>query len=57
LPEATLVLGKILLIRGAAARDPALLASARLMFEMARALDPSLREPVVLLELFAPAPE
>ena len=52
LPAANLALGKILLIRGSATRDMALMESARLMFEMARALDPSLREPELLLELF-----
>lgn len=50
--EANLALGKIFLIRGSAQRDMALIQSARLMFEMARAMDPSLREVTVLLELF-----
>ena len=57
LPKANLALGKILLIRGSATRDIALIESARLMFEMARALDPSLREADMLLELFQQAPE
>ena len=54
--EANLALGKIFLIRGSATRDRAMINSARLMFEMARALDPNLREPAVLLELFLAAP-
>ncbi len=54
--EANLVLGKIFLIRGSATRDRAMINSARLMFEMARALDPNMREPAVLLELFLAAP-
>ena len=54
--EANLILGKIFLIRGSATRDRTMIASARLMFEMARALDPSLREPGVLLELFLAQP-
>jgi len=53
LPQANLVLGKVLLIRGSAARDRALLNGARLMFEMARAIDPKLREPALLLRLFS----
>lgn len=56
LAEANLLLGKIFLIRGSATRDRAMINSARLMFEMARALDPELREPAVLLELFLAAP-
>jgi tetratricopeptide (TPR) repeat protein len=55
LAQANLTVGKILLIRGAAAKDYALIDSARLMFEMAKALDPALREAEVLLELFRPA--
>ncbi len=54
--EANLMLGKIFLIRGSATRDRAMINSARLMFEMARALDPEMREPAVLLELFLLAP-
>jgi len=54
--EANLLLGKIFLIRGSATRDRTMINSARLMFEMARALDPTLREPAVLLELFMAAP-
>lgn len=58
LADANLLLGKIFLIRGSATRDLSLIRSARLMFEMARAIDPSLREVQVLLSLFdAPAPE
>ena len=55
--EANLALGKILLIRGSATRDRAMIANARLMFEMARAVDPSLREIEMLLELFTAAEE
>lgn len=54
--EANLILGKILLIRGSANRDRATINSARLMFEMARAIDPTLREPAMLLELFQDSP-
>ena len=54
--EANLLLGKIFLIRGSAARDRVMIDSARLMFEMARALDPEMREPTVLLELFSVLP-
>ncbi|MBI3179775.1 MAG: hypothetical protein HYZ27_08945 [Deltaproteobacteria bacterium] len=50
--EANVLLGKIFLIRGSASRDRTLLESARLMFEMARAIDPELREAQVLLDLF-----
>lgn len=56
LPEANLALGKIFLIRGSALRDRAMINSARLMFEMARALDPNMREPAVLLQLFQSSP-
>jgi hypothetical protein len=52
LPEANLVLGKVFLVRGSASRDRTMVSSARLMFEMAYALDPELREAAVLLELF-----
>jgi tetratricopeptide (TPR) repeat protein len=52
LPRVSLLLGKIYLIRGSSARDEALLASARLMFEMAAAQDQELREAVLLLQLF-----
>jgi hypothetical protein len=56
--KANLALGKIFLIRGSAGRDRALINSARLMFEMAHALDGRLRETRVLLELFmGPSPE
>ena len=54
LAPANLALGKIFLLRGAATRDEALIESARLMFDMAHNIDPSLREPVMLLELFKP---
>lgn len=52
LAEAQLALGKIFLIKGSAARDIALLNSARLMFEMAAAIDPAHAEVQTLLELF-----
>ena len=52
LAQAQLTLGKVFLIKGSAARDMALLNSARLMFEMARAIDPGLAEVQTLLELF-----
>ncbi|MEZ4272755.1 MAG: hypothetical protein R3C68_15385 [Myxococcota bacterium] len=54
--QANVVLGKVLLIRGSAERDAACINSARLMFEMAHALDPNLREPTMLLELFQSPP-
>ena len=50
--EANLLLGKIYLIRGSALHDNSMINNARLMFEMARKLDPSLRETEMLLELF-----
>ncbi|MBI5508503.1 MAG: hypothetical protein HY903_07105 [Deltaproteobacteria bacterium] len=56
LPEANLLMGKIFLLKGSATRDPALVHSARLMFEMAHTLDPSMREADVLLELFRHEP-
>lgn len=49
--ETNLVLAKILLIRASAARDMTLYTNARLMLEMARALDPRSREVEQLLEL------
>lgn len=52
LAEANLGLGKVFLLRGAAAHDNALIDSARLMFQMAQKNDPSLREPEILLQLF-----
>ena len=52
LAQAQLTLGKIFLIKGSAARDMALLNSARLMFEMALAIDPGQAEVQTLLELF-----
>ena len=55
--EGNLTLGKIFLIRGSATRDPALIDSARLMFEMARAMGGDSREADMLLELFQSVPE
>lgn len=52
LTEANLLLGKIFLIRGSAKRDYELINNARLMFEMARALDPGLSDTSALLDLF-----
>jgi tetratricopeptide (TPR) repeat protein len=52
LMEANLLLGKIFLIRGSANRDYELINNARLMFEMARALEPNLAESSALLDLF-----
>jgi tetratricopeptide (TPR) repeat protein len=52
LAQAQLTLGKIFLLKGSAARDMALLNSARLMFEMAGAIDPGQAEIQTLLELF-----
>jgi TolA-binding protein len=49
--DANLVLAKILLIRASATRDMTLYTNARLMLEMARALDPGSREVEQLLEL------
>ncbi|MEL6195681.1 MAG: tetratricopeptide repeat protein [Myxococcota bacterium] len=51
---ANLVLGKVLLIRGTAVHDQALIDNARSMFEMARSIDPELREAELLLKLFRP---
>jgi tetratricopeptide (TPR) repeat protein len=56
LAQANLLLGKIFLVRGSATRDMSLIHSARLMFEMAHALDASLREAEVLLDLFVAPP-
>jgi tetratricopeptide (TPR) repeat protein len=56
LAQANLLLGKIFLVRGSATRDMSLIQSARLMFEMAHALDSSLREAEVLLDLFVAPP-
>ncbi len=50
--RANLLLGKIFLIQGSARRDYTLLKSARLMFEMARALEPEMVETKTLMELF-----
>ncbi len=52
LASANLMLGKIYLIRGSAIRDPVLLENARMMFEMAKALEPTAKESDLLLELF-----
>jgi tetratricopeptide (TPR) repeat protein len=52
LAPANLMLGKIYLIRGSAVRDPVLLENARMMFEMAKALEPTAKESDLLLELF-----
>ncbi len=49
--DANLVLAKILLIRASATRDMTLYTNARLMLEMARALEPGSREIEQLLEL------
>jgi tetratricopeptide (TPR) repeat protein len=49
--QANVVMAKILLIRASATKDMTLYANARLMLEMARALDPSSREIAELLEL------
>ena len=56
LAQANLLLGKIFLIRGSAGRDVSMIHSARLMFEMAHALDSSLREAEILLDLFLAPP-
>ena len=56
IPKVNLLLGKIFLIRGSASRDYTLINNARLMFEMARALDPELAETYTLLELFGARP-
>ena len=56
LADANLLLGKIFLLKGSATRDVSLVQSARLMFEMAHAIDPTLREAEVLLGLFALEP-
>ena len=56
IPKANLLLGKIFLIRGSASRDYTLINNARLMFEMARALDPEMAEIHSLLELFGARP-
>ena len=52
LASVNLMLGKIYLIRGSAIRDPVLLENARMMFEMAKALEPTAKESDLLLELF-----
>ena len=56
LPDANVLLGKIFLVLGASGKDPAMIESARLMFEMALALDPNRREARLLLELFQEIP-
>ena len=52
IPEARLLLAKVLLVRGAAGRDLATLKLAKLMLEMALAMQPDLQEATQLLELF-----
>ena len=52
LAPVNLMLGKIYLIRGSAIRDPILMENARMMFEMAKALEPNSKESEMLLELF-----
>ena len=52
LAAANVIMGKILLIKGSATHDQHLVDSARLMFEMARAIDPDAREAEILLGLF-----
>jgi tetratricopeptide (TPR) repeat protein len=54
--EANLLLGKVFLLRGSALRDVSLVNSARLMFEMAHTIDPTMREAELLLGLFHQAP-
>ena len=53
LPEARLLLAKVLLVRGAASRDLATLKLAKLMLEMALAMQPDLLEATQLLELLS----
>ena len=53
LPEARLLLAKVLLVRGAAGRDLATLKLAKLMLEMALAMQPELLEATQLLELLS----
>ena len=56
LAEAHLTLGKIYLMRGSANRDQTMIDHARLMFQMAHAVDPNLRETDLLLQLFLAEP-
>lgn len=56
LAQAHLTLGKVWLVRGAANKDYALVDNARLMFEMARAIDPTLAEAGLMLDLFRTRP-
>lgn len=56
LAQAHLTLGKVWLVRGAANKDYALVDNARLMFEMARAIDPALAEAGLMLDLFRTRP-
>ena len=56
IPMANILLGKIFLIRGSATRDYTLINNARLMFEMARALEPDSAESETLLELLGARP-
>lgn len=54
--EAQLTMGKIYLMRGSANGDASMIDHARLMFQMAHAIDPSLRETDLLLQLFLATP-
>ncbi len=56
LAEAHLTLGKIYLMRGSANRDQTMIDHAHLMFQMAHAVDPNLRETDLLLQLFLAEP-
>ncbi len=56
LAEAHLTLGKIYLMRGSANRDQTMIDHAQLMFQMAHAVDPNLRETDLLLQLFLTEP-
>ena len=56
LAEAHLTLGKIYLMRGSANRDQMMIDHAQLMFQMAHAVDPNLRETDLLLQLFLTEP-
>lgn len=54
--DVNLLLGKIYLLKGYANRDEVMLETARLMFQMAMALEPGRKEPRMLLELFKRSP-
>jgi len=56
LADANLLLGKVFLLKGSALRDVGMVSSARLMFEMAHNIDPTLREAELLLDLFTHEP-